>query len=130
MGRQLSAAEYDRESPFRTGFKGTCPRCGRGRLFRGFLDIVERCGVCGLDLSQQNSGDAGPFFIVMIVGFITVGLALTVEMNFAPPGWLHMVLWLPAGLILSLVLLRPVKGIMIALQYKHRVAFEHDRDET
>ena len=103
--------EYDRDAPFKTGLAGACPRCG-------------------LDFSQQNSGDAGPFFIVSIVGFIIIGLALTVEMNCSPPMWLHMVLWLLSSLILSLVLLRPAKGIMIALQYRHRVAFENDRDET
>ena len=122
--------EYDRDAPFKTGLAGACPRCGQGRLFQGYLDVAENCGVCGLDFSQQNSGDAGPFFIVSIVGFIIVGLALTVGMNFSPPVWLHMVLWLLSSLFLSLVLLRPAKGIMIALQYRHRVAFENDCDET
>ena len=121
--------DYDRESPFKTGIGGVCPRCGRGRLFAGFLDVAGACDVCGLDFSQQNSGDAGPFFIVSIVGFVVVGLALAVEMNFSPPVWLHMVLWLPSSLFLSLALLRPVKGIMIALQYRHRVDFADDGDE-
>ena len=77
--------EYDRESPLKTGLAGKCPRCGPGRLFTGFLDSADNCGICGLDLSQQNSGDAGPFFIVMIVGIVIVGLALAAEMNFSPP---------------------------------------------
>ena len=124
-----SDLDYDRESPFKTGIRGACPRCGRGRLFAGFLEVAGACGVCGLDFSGQNSGDAGPFFIVLIVGFVVVGLALAVEMNFSPPVWLHMVLWLPSSLIVSLALLRPVKGIMIALQHRHRVDFADDSDE-
>lgn len=99
-------------------------------MFTGFLDIVDNCDVSGLDLSQQNSGDAGPFFIVMIVGIVIVGLALAAEMNFSPPVWLHMVVWMPSSLILSLALLRPAKGIMIALQYKYRVQFESDNDQS
>jgi len=121
--------EYDRESPLKTGLAGKCPRCGQGGLFTGFLDIADDCGVCGLGLSQQNSGDAGPFFIVMIVGVVIVGLALAVEINFSPPVWLHMVVWMPSSMILSLALLRPAKGIMIALQYRHRVQFESNNDQ-
>jgi uncharacterized protein (DUF983 family) len=133
VGRKLSrrppATNYDQEYPFRTGLAGKCPRCGQGGLFTGYLDIADDCGVCGLDLSQQNSGDAGPFFIVMIVGVVIIGLALAVEMNFSPPVWLHMMLWMPSSLILSLALLRPAKGIMFALQYRYRVQFESDHDQ-
>ncbi len=129
LSGRLPAAGYERESPIRTGLAGKCPRCGRGSLFAGFLDIAEDCNVCRLDLSQQNSGDAGPFFLVMIIGVVIVGLALVVEMNFSPPVWLHMVVWMPSSLILSLALLRPAKGIMIALQYRHRVQFESDNDQ-
>lgn len=117
-------------SPLRTGFAGRCPRCGEGALFDGFLDIADRCAVCGLDYSGQNSGDGSAFFIIMIVGFIVVGLALALEVSFAPPVWLHMVLWLPLSLILALAMMRPAKGILIALQYSYGVDFESDRDSS
>ena len=113
-------------SPIRAGLSGHCPRCGQGRLFAGFLDVVGRCDVGGLDLSQQNSGDGPAFFIIMIVGCVVVGLALVVEMSFSPPAWLHLALWLPLCLVLSMALLRPFKGVMIALQFRHRVQFDHD----
>ena len=113
-------------SPIRAGLSGHCPRCGRGRLFAGFLDVVGRCDVCGLDLGQQNSGDGPAFFIIMIVGCVVVGLALAVEMSFSPPVWLHLALWLPLCLVLATALLRPFKGVMIALQFRHRVQFDRD----
>ena len=92
----MTGFDGDTISPFKAGLSRACPRCGRGRLFAGFLDVAERCDVCGLDLGQQNSSDGPAFFIIMIVGFVVVGLALVVEMSFAPPAWLHMALWLPS----------------------------------
>ncbi len=103
-----------------TGLAGRCPRCGEGRLFDGFLNVAPRCQNCGLDFSFADSGDGPAVFIMMIVGFIVVGLALVVEFTFHPPYWLHAVIWIPLVLGLSIGLLRPLKGLMIAQQYRHR----------
>ena len=102
------------------GWRGRCPRCGQGRLFDGFLTVAPRCAICGLDFSFADSGDGPAVFIMMIVGFIVVGLALFVEFTFHPPYWLHAILWIPLVLGLAIGLLRPLKGMMIAQQYKHR----------
>ena len=115
-------------SPFRAGLAGRCPRCGEGRLFDGFLDVVERCEVCELDLTQENAGDGPAVFIMLIVGFVVVGLALVAETTLAPPLWLHLVVWFPLILAGSIGLLRPFKATLIALQYRHRVEFESDDD--
>ena len=103
-----------------TGLGGRCPRCGEGRLFDGFLTVAPRCQNCGLDFSFADSGDGPAVFIIMIVGFIVVGLALFVEFTFHPPYWLHAVIWIPLVLGLSIGLLRPLKGLMIAQQYRHK----------
>jgi uncharacterized protein (DUF983 family) len=113
-------ALYPPLPPSATGMRGRCPRCGEGRLFDGFLGIQPRCQNCGLDFSFADSGDGPAVFIMMIVGFIVVGLALVVEFTFAPPYWVHVVLWVPLVLGLSIGLLRPLKGFLIAQQYKHR----------
>jgi uncharacterized protein (DUF983 family) len=115
-------ALYPDLPPSQTGMRGRCPRCGEGRLFKGFLGIEERCRVCGLDYSFTDSGDGPAVFIIMIVGFIVVGLALFVEFTLEPPFFVHMLLWVPLVLILALGLLRPLKGLMIAQQYRHRAA--------
>jgi uncharacterized protein (DUF983 family) len=124
----VSEACYDTVSPLKAGIACRCPRCGEGKLFAGFLDVAERCAVCDLDLTQQNSGDAPAVFIMLIVGFVVVGLALLLETTFAPPMWLHLLIWFPLILAASIGLLRPFKAIMIALQYKHRVQFESNDD--
>ncbi len=124
----MSEACYDTISPFKAGFACRCPRCGEGKLFAGFLDVVDRCAVCDLDLTQQNSGDAPAVFIIFILGGVVVGLAFLFETTFAPPMWLHLLIWFPLILGGSIGLLRPFKAIMIALQYKHRVQFESNDD--
>jgi uncharacterized protein (DUF983 family) len=76
-----------------------------------------KCETCGLDFGFADSGDGPAIFIMLIVGFIVVGGALTVEVLYRPPIWMHLLLWLPLTLVLALGLLRPLKGLMIAQQY-------------
>ena len=97
-----------------------CPRCGEGKLFDGLLSVVERCPQCGLDLAAQDTGDGAVVFVVLFLGAIVVGLAILVEILFAPPLWLHVVLWTPVILGGAILMLRPLKAGLIALQYRHR----------
>lgn len=107
-------------SPLRAGLLCRCPACGKGRLFDGFLTVVERCAACGVDLRAHDSGDGPAVFIILILGFVVVGGALAVEMAYAPPLWVHAMIWPPLVLVGSLGLLRPFKGVLVALAYHHR----------
>jgi uncharacterized protein (DUF983 family) len=109
-------------SPFMAGLTGRCPRCRKGWLFGGFLSLRPRCESCGLDFSFADSGDGPAVFVMFIAGFVVVGLALMVEFAYQPPFWLHAVLWVPLILVLTLAPLRPLKGVLIALQYHHEAA--------
>jgi uncharacterized protein (DUF983 family) len=102
------------------GLAGRCPACGRGKLFSGYLTLAPRCTVCGLDYSFADSGDGPAVFVILVTGFIVVGAALFVEMAYTPPYWLHALLWGPLAILLPLLLLRSFKGVLIALQYKHK----------
>ena len=86
----------------------------------GFLTLAPSCSACGLDFGFADSADGPAFFIVTAVGFIVAGAALIVEIAHSPPIWVHVVLWGPLVLILCLGLLRPLKGMLVALQYSHR----------
>ena len=109
-------------SPIRTGLSCRCPRCGKGRLFQGFLGLRPRCEACGLDYSFADSGDGPAVFVIFFAGLIVVGSALVVEMRYEPPFWLHALLWGPLILATTLLPLRPMKGLMVALQYHHKAA--------
>jgi uncharacterized protein (DUF983 family) len=108
-----------------TGLRGRCPACGRGPLFEGFLAVRRSCPCCGTDLSAQDSGDGPAAFIILIVGAIVLAAALITEVAWQPPLWLHLLLWLPLTVLGVLALMRPFKGLLIALQFKHR---RHDFD--
>jgi uncharacterized protein (DUF983 family) len=108
--------------PISVGLKGRCPRCGEGRLFDGFLTVGEDCSNCGLDYSYADAGDGPAVFVILIVGFIVVGLALWTEVNISPPRWVHLVIWLPLTVALALTALRLIKGVLLTLQYSKQAA--------
>ena len=91
-----------------------------GRLFEGYLTVAKTCDHCGLDLKAADSGDGPAVFVIFIVGPIVTGLALWVQSVFEPPLWIHALLWIPAICGGSVLLLRPFKAVMIALQYRHK----------
>jgi uncharacterized protein (DUF983 family) len=115
-------AEHDHSLgvAIRRGLLGRCPHCGKGKLFVGFLKVAPRCEVCGLDFSFADSADGPAFFVMAISGGLVVFAALAVEVAFQPPYWVHAVLWIPLILLTSILPLRPVKGVLIAVQYRNR----------
>jgi uncharacterized protein (DUF983 family) len=116
MGERI----YPPVSPLAAGLLCRCPRCGEGRLYDGLLSVAPECTVCGLDLRAQDAGDGPAVFVVLILGAIVVALAIAVEVVFAPPLWVHMVLWIPFILAGAILLLRLLKAGLIALQYRLR----------
>ena len=109
-------------SPIAAGLACRCPGCGKGKLFQGFLGLRPRCEACGLDYSFADSGDGPAVFVILFAGFIVVFAALVVEILYQPPFWLHALLWGPLILLVTLLPLRPMKGLLIALQYHHKAA--------
>jgi uncharacterized protein (DUF983 family) len=109
-------------NPILAGLTCRCPRCGKGKMFSGFLGLKPICEVCGLDYSFADAGDGPAVFVIMISGAIVVAAALFVEVQYSPPLWVHALLWVPLILVTSLVPLRCLKGVLIALQYHHKAA--------
>ena len=104
------------------GLACKCPRCGRGKLFAGFLTLKPECDACGLDYGFMDSGDGPAVFVIMIAGAIVVASALIVEVKYQPPFWVHAALWLPLTLAVTLWPLRAIKSLLIALQFHHKAA--------
>lgn len=111
----------------RRGALGRCPRCGQGPLFKGLLDIADDCPSCGLQFFGHDAGDGPAVAGIFILGTVVVGLAIWVEFRFEPPLWLHAVLWTPIIIGGAIGLLRPLKGISVALQYRYRRVDEEEK---
>ena len=107
-------------SPYVTGVTGRCPRCGGGKMFDGFLELAPRCEACGLDYGFADAGDGPAVIVTLLAGFIVVGAALVVEVKYEPPMWLHLAIFLPLTLVVCLGMLRPLKGILVSLQYRNK----------
>jgi uncharacterized protein (DUF983 family) len=122
MNTHEDKAHWPPVEPISAGMRGRCPRCGEGRLFSGLLSVRPGCGVCGLDYSFADAGDGPAVFVILIIGFIVVGLALWLETSFGPPLVVHFLLWIPLTLVLALVALRLIKGVLITLQYANKAA--------
>ena len=107
-------------STARAAIFSLCPRCGKGKLFNGYLALAPACASCGLDYAMFDAGDGPAVFVILIVGAIVAGLALYVEFTFHPPYWVHALLWIPLIIVLTFSLLRLFKATLLVLQYKHK----------
>jgi uncharacterized protein (DUF983 family) len=118
----MSTDERSLSTPITRGLRARCPCCGEGALFDGFLTLRPKCERCGLDYSFADAADGPAVFVIFISGFIVVFAALAVEFAYQPSYWVHAMLWLPLIALTTLGPLRPIKGVMIALQYHHKAA--------
>jgi uncharacterized protein (DUF983 family) len=112
------------------GARLSCPACGKGAMFRRYLKVADSCPACGEALHHHRADDAPPYFTIVIVGHVVVGLMLAVEMAYRPPLWLHAAIWLPLTLLLALLLLPPIKGALVGLQWALLMhGFDPDAEE-
>lgn len=109
-------------SPVKAGLLCKCPKCGKGSIFKGLLKLADECPVCGFDLAKSDSGDGPAVFIVFILGFIVVPMTIWFEFSLEPPIWVHLIIWPLIVIGGSIALLRPLKGLMVALQYHHKAS--------
>ena len=108
------------------GFRRRCPRCGEGKLFHAFLKVDDHCSACGLDFTPHRADDLPAYLVIIIVGHLVVPMALLIETNYSPPVALQLSIYLPLTLFASLLLLQPVKGAVVGVQWALRM---HGFDE-
>jgi uncharacterized protein (DUF983 family) len=99
------------------GLRGRCPNCGRGHMFSRFLKVADRCAACGEELFHQRADDFPAYLVIVLVGHTVVPLALLVETEFAPALWMQVAFWVPLTALLSVALLQPIKGAIVAMQW-------------
>lgn len=113
---------HDSVSPYLAGLGGKCPRCGEGALFETFLGLRAACEHCGLDFAKADAGDGPAVFVIFIVGFVAVAAAFILRFSWLAPLWLTLLVSISLTIGLTLLLLRPFKATLIALQYRHKAA--------
>ena len=112
--------DYPPVSPYAAGFGGKCPRCGKGALFEGFLGLRRECNACKLDFAKADAGDGPAVFVIFIVGFLAVAVAFVVRFVWFAPVWLAFLISASVAAVAIMALLRPLKGMLIALQYANK----------
>lgn len=100
------------------GARGRCPHCGKGKLFSKFLKVVASCDACGEEYVHHRADDMPAYLVILILGHLIVPMVVSVEMAYQPPYWLQLAIWLPLTLVLGVGLLQPVKGMVVALQWR------------
>ncbi len=114
----MSENYYQDFSPFKTGMRGKCPRCARGRLFDGYLTVAKKCSNCGLSFDFADAGDGATWFVMLFACVVGVGSIFGLEAAYSPPIYVHMLDGLVLIIIVPMLLLRPMKGLLLAQQWK------------
>ena len=117
---QLGGAQGDARPvgrSIRRGFLGTCPACGRGRLFRAFVKSVDACAVCGERMDHHRADDFPPYIVVTIVGHVVLAGYMMTDLVLPLSTWQHLAIWAPVTLASAVGLMQPVKGAVIGLQW-------------
>jgi uncharacterized protein (DUF983 family) len=60
--------------------------------------------------------------VTLIAGTLAVAASLWVELTWSPSYWVHALVAVPLAVGLPLLLLRPIKGLLIAQQYRTKAA--------
>ncbi len=107
--------------PLARGWRRSCPACGEGALYRAYLKVADHCPKCVEALHHHRADDAPPYVTILIVGHVIIGGLLLLEQAYAPQTWVHLAIWLPLTLAMSLWMLPRVKGLLIGLQWALRM---------
>ena len=117
-------AVTENRSVVRSVFRGLahrCPACGTGQLFSSYLKVADSCGHCAEPLHHHRADDAPPYFTIFIVGHVLVAGVLALEQAVAPSAWVHILIWFPLTIVMSLLALPRIKGALVGLQWALRM---------
>lgn len=112
------------------GLRCTCPKCGEGKLFRAFLKPVDHCAVCGEDFSHQRADDLPPYLVIVIVGHVALAGFMLTDLKWQVSMWTHLAIWVPITIIMSLLMIQPIKGGVIGLQWAAKMHGFGGKDDT
>ena len=105
----------------RRGIGRTCPACGQGKLFCGYLAVHPVCTVCGNDNEQYPSDDFAPYVTIFLVLHLMVPGLFLADRAWAMSAWFEGALAIPIFTIATLALLPFAKGGVIGFAWAEAV---------
>ncbi len=124
FGGAAVTVEQPKRSVFESmkrGWLGRCPHCGKGKLFRAFLKVADKCEACGEEFHHHRADDLPAYLVIVIVGHITVGGVLGAERMTDWSSWTHLAIWVPITIIMALAMLNPIKGSVVGILWAMRM---------
>jgi uncharacterized protein (DUF983 family) len=110
------------------GALGRCPACAKGAMFKSYLAIADKCDACGESFAHADAGDGPAVFVIFAVGVLVAPLLFILQFGLDLPGWLSVALTMAAAVALCLALLPVFKGVLFALQWKHKASEASHQD--
>lgn len=101
------------------GFAARCPSCGQASAFSGWYTIRERCPHCDAPLGEVPC-DTLPPYLTIVVGLWVIGIGLMIADRSGTLRYdTSLIVFIPLAIVLQLLLLRPIKGMVLALMMKN-----------
>jgi uncharacterized protein (DUF983 family) len=94
---------------------GLCPRCASISIFKYYIKLLVICPRCGYEINTQIIGDGAAWFAMLLTSIIVSIGALILEVNFQPKLWVHVIIWFPVIVALSVIILRPCKALLLCI---------------
>ncbi|WP_415919984.1 DUF983 domain-containing protein [Tateyamaria sp. SN6-1] len=113
----VEAEARPRWPALRRGWRGKCPRCGQGRLLKGYLKIASGCPVCKLDYSHHRADDGPAYLTILLVGHLMAPLLHVVFVTWRPEPLVLFTIFAVGCVGLSLYLLPRLKGGIVGFQW-------------
>lgn len=99
------------------GWRRKCPRCGHGRLLKGYLKVADTCPVCRLDYTHHRADDGPAYLTILIVGHLMAPLLHMVFVMWRPEPLILFTIFAIGCVSLSLYLLPRLKGTIVGFQW-------------
>ena len=109
--------ERPRWPALRRGWRGNCPRCGSGKLLKGYLKVEHDCAACGQAFHHHRADDGPAYLTILIVGHVMIPLLHWSFVHWRPEPLTLFTIFSVGSVILSLYLLPRLKGALIGFQW-------------
>ncbi len=103
------------------GLRGNCPSCGETKLFTGGLKVQDKCSTCNEEFHHHRADDLPAYLNIFIVGHVVVALIMIALKTDVVGTWTGMFITIAAAIIISVLMMRPLKGMVVGLQWAMRM---------